>query len=96
MPISFDDSLVVPVVLGVLGCNAVCLVFLLVIRPAARAAARRQADQFGFAHALRACLAEAVGAFALVFVGVLAVTGGMIASGTSEPASLLAVALRRA
>ena len=61
-----DLSVLVPII--VLGCNVLCLLVLLVPRSARRALAARHR---GLARPLRACLAEALGTFALVFVACL-------------------------
>jgi glycerol uptake facilitator-like aquaporin len=80
MSLPFDEALLVPLVLGVVGCNALCLVWLLGMRPsfAAPSPARPPARKGGWpalTPALRACFAEGIGAFALVFVGVLGAAG---------------------
>jgi glycerol uptake facilitator-like aquaporin len=72
---SFDESLVVPCVLGVLGCNVLCVVGLLCLRPSAGKALRGEGKPV-IVPALRALVAELVGTFAVVFVGMLAVRGG--------------------
>jgi glycerol uptake facilitator-like aquaporin len=65
-----DLSVLVPIILAVLGCNVLCMLVLLVHKPARRALAGRH---LGLVRPVRTCLAEAIGTFALVFVATLAV-----------------------
>lgn len=71
MSLSIDHPLILPVGLGVLAVNAAGLLLLLFSRPAAR-------DGVALA---RTAVAEGLGTFAVVFGGVLAVAGGVIAGG---------------
>jgi MIP family channel proteins len=92
MPFSFDDSLIVPLILGILACNVLCVAVLLCLRPAAQKAALRR-ETSAFAQPFRSCLAEAIGTFALVFFSILALTGGIIAGPAGQQPSLLVGAL---
>ncbi len=67
-----EMSLLVPIVLAVLGCNVLCLLVLLVLRPPRRRAEQRD----GLNRPFRACAAEAVGTFALALLGSLASLAG--------------------
>lgn len=89
MNLSFDHPWIVPVGLGVLALNVVCLGVLLALRPAVRQAYERGANEL--AALCRAFMAEVLGTFALVFVGVLAGIAGPLAGG--DPPGLVGVAL---
>ena len=72
-----SDSIVVIVILGVLGANVLCLLVLLALKPVRLGMRRRRRPGSAGAspslrRPLRACVAEAIGTFALVFVACLA------------------------
>jgi glycerol uptake facilitator-like aquaporin len=71
---AIDLSVLGPILLGVLGCNVLLLLVLLVLEPARRVLTRQQ---IGLVRPFRACLAEAIGTFALVFVVCLVGLGKM-------------------
>jgi aquaporin Z len=85
MDVLFDHPLVLTIGLVVLGLNLTGLVVLL-FRPGEQ---RKSATQV--AGVVRACVAEMLGTFALVFCGILSGIAGPMAQG--EPANILAVAL---
>jgi glycerol uptake facilitator-like aquaporin len=64
----FDVSVLVPVIIGVLGCNVLCLLVMLLPRSGRR---RLIGGGAGLLAPCRACLAEAIGTFAVVFVASL-------------------------
>jgi glycerol uptake facilitator-like aquaporin len=63
-----DLSVLVPIILALLGCNILCLLVMLVLKPGRR---RLPGSSQGLLRPFRACLAEAIGTFALVFVVIL-------------------------
>lgn len=87
MPI--DHSLVVPIILGVLGCNVLCLLGMLLLRPARRLAAAVVASSP--LPPFRACLAEFLGTFLLVFVALLAAHSGQVVSALAIGAAVAAM-----
>jgi MIP family channel proteins len=84
------DELIVPIAVGVFACNVACAVWLIVFHRPGRKAVRPTKRPL-FDNALRGCVAEAIGTFAIVFLGTLAAWGGPV--GATGVPSLVAVAL---
>jgi aquaporin Z len=88
MHLSIDQPLILSVGLGVVALNVACLVVLILLRPGAHLRLRDAGVSGGLCRGL---LTEALGTFAVVLVGVLAVVGPA-AGGERAPLLQVAVA----
>lgn len=74
MPFEIDASTIVPILFAVLGCNLLCMLVLLVVRPVPRTGKARPTEPLAWS--LRVGLAEIIGTFFLVFVALLGLKEG--------------------
>jgi MIP family channel proteins len=80
-----DLSVLVPIILGVLGCNVLCLLVMLWPKVGRRLTGQAP----GLMRPFRACLGEALGTFALVFVASLTALGKTDLLGTALAQGLI-------
>ncbi len=91
MRLEIDSQWLILTILGLLGASLLALVPLLILMMRTETAVE-EGETNMLLRTLQAWLAEALGTFALVFTGILAISGGMI-GGPEKAGTLLTVAL---